>query len=98
MIRNISGYKCDLTDSNTKIYDSYKLRNDAQITCLVVMIIRTRRALNLKITRDTKCYVREIKAHNKLYKMGLFKSHTKDTDLEEPISKNKRLIFNVIGM
>lgn len=42
--------------------------------------------------RNEESYVREIKAHNKLYKLGIFKSHAIDTDLEE----NQNIIYKII--
>lgn len=47
--------------------------------------------------RNEESYIREIKAHNNLYKLGLFKSHTIDTDLEEDQNIVYKLIYWLIG-
>lgn len=82
------------TKNCTKIYDGYKC-ND--VDKLVDEIIKTRYGKKLPITRDHTSYVREIKAHNRLYKLGIARSHTKDVDLEENIAKNNELIWRIIG-
>ena len=74
-------------EHNTTIYNSYLLKNDADIGTVALNILRTRRDRGFPLTRTATSYIYEIKAHNRLYKLGLFKKHTKDCDLEEPIKK-----------
>lgn len=88
--------KIKYTKTCTKIYDSYLIPNN-ELNKVVYKIIKERKAKDLPVTREVKSYVREIKAHNRLYKLGLFKSHTKDTDLEENITSSKEKIFMLIG-
>ena len=85
-----------ITGNNTKVIDSYKL-NDKEIKEIVENIINERKKKGLKVTRSKESYIREIKAHNVLYKHNLFISHTKDTDLEENISKLKDIIYYIIA-
>ena len=47
--------------------------------------------------RSEESYIREIKAHNRLYKLGLFKKHTINTDLEENQNIILKLIYELIG-
>lgn len=89
-------YKVKFKKKNTKIYDSFRLDN-YEIDVLTELIILKREQQGLKVTRTKKSYVREIKAHNRLYKLGLFKSHVTDTDLEEPIKWWVELIYRIIG-
>lgn len=84
----------EYTEKCTKIYDSYLAPN---ISDLVWEIMRERYKRKLLITRDYFSYYNEIKAHNRLYNLGLFRSHTKDTDLEENIKKWKEILFRIIG-
>ena len=84
------------TKNCTKIYDSYLIPNN-ELNKVVYKIIKERKAKDLPVTREVKSYVREIKAHNRLYKLGLFRSHTKDTDLEENIAKKNETIYKIIG-
>ena len=82
------------TKNCTKVYDSYLIDN---VNNVAGEILITRIEKGLLVTRTMKSYAREIKAHNRLYKLGLFRSHTKDTDLEENIKKWKEIIFEIIG-
>jgi hypothetical protein len=84
---------------NTKIINSYLL-TDEEIPKIAEQIEFARHT-----KYDWKClhirrkdsYIREIKAHNKLFKYGLFKSHTIDTDLEENIDIIHKVIWWLIG-
>ena len=87
------------TENNTKICNSYLLgQDDSKIGDIVIEILRTRRDRGLPITREPKSYTKEIKAHNRLYKLGMFKSHTKDCDCEENIKKWKNVVYSIIGL
>lgn len=79
----------------TKVYDSYLMNNVADE---IKEIIAKRREKGLPITRSMKSYIRETKAHNRLYKLGLFRKHTKSTDLEENIKKWKEIVYFIIGI
>ena len=83
--------------SSTRIWDSYLLKND-ELDEVVNEIMESRLLMRYPVTRCHNDYVREIKAHNRLYKMGLFRSHTKDTDLEENIKRYKKIIYSILGV
>lgn len=82
------------TKDNTHVEDSYK---STDIGLEVCYIIRERYVRGLPQTRTFDSYVREWKAHNRLYKLGLFRSHTKDVDLEEPSNIFKEFIWLILG-
>jgi len=86
--------KITFNENNTHVEDSY-LATDLDLE--VGYIIRERYLRRLPQTRSFDSYVREWKAHNNLYKLGLFKSHTKDVDMEEPIKWYYELIYWIIG-
>ena len=90
--------KITYTKTCTKIYDSYKLKNDNKIREIVWEIYIHRSVEEMPQTRTHESYFNEIKAHNRLYNLGLFRSHTKDVDLEEPISKLKELIYAILSI
>lgn len=83
----------------TKVTNSYLLDDED------VERVATEIAYSRSCKYDWKCdyfrneesYIREIKAHNRLYKLGLFKSHTKDVDMEEPIKWYYEIIYWLIG-
>ena len=79
----------------TKVYDSYLMNNVAEE---IKKIITIRKEKGLQTTRSMKSYIRETKAHNRLYKLGLFKKHTKNTDLEENIKLWKEIVYFIIGI
>lgn len=81
------------TEANTKIIDSYKY----DVSNVVKTMLQERMEKNLPITRTFISYAREIKAHNRLYKLGIARSHTKDCDCEENIKKSKDILFRIIG-
>ena len=86
--------KISYTEDNTHVEDSY-LANDIRFE--VGSIIRERYLQFLPITRSFESYVREWKGHNRLYKLHLFRKHTKDVDLNENNSIIEELIWLIIG-
>lgn len=86
--------KVKYTKTLTIIYDSYLIKDVAKE---VRNIIKKRVDLDYITTRTLKSYIREAKAHNRLYKLGLFKKHTKNCDLEENIKWWKETVYFIIG-
>lgn len=96
--RIISRYnhKVILTKNNTKICDSHDLSiKDSIIMAKNIYYIRKYFGYNVK--RDVDSYIRELISHNRLYKLGLYRSHTKDCDLEENIKPLTNLIYKILG-
>ena len=87
---------CDVSKDLTTIHHSY-LMNEEDVEDLIDEIIATRKKKKYKVTRSKESYVREVKAHNRLYKLGLFKKHTMHTDLQENIVWWKEFIYWIIG-
>ena len=81
----------------SKIINSYLISTKNDYKELIDILITSRKSLNYAISRSNKSYECEVRAHNRLYKLGLFKSHTKDTDLEENIKWYLDLLFRIIG-
>lgn len=84
------------TKDNTHIENSYKVETRKRIRENCIWIVEKRKAMKYP-TRSLNSYVNEWKGHNNLYKLGLFKDHTKDVDLEEPQSILWRIIWWIIG-
>lgn len=87
--------KTRYTKRLTTIYDSYLLKD---VPSEIKQIMAKRREKGLPVTRSLKSYIAETKAHNRLYKLHLFRKHTKNTDLEEPIKKLVEIIYFMIGV
>jgi len=84
-------------EDNTHIPNSYLLRTRKAISKEVDWIIFKRDALKYQVTRTNSSYTNEWIAHNRLYRLGLFKKHTKDTDLEEPQSLFWKMVWFILG-
>lgn len=87
--------KVEYTKKKTTIYDSYLIKN---VSKEVKEIIKERMEKGYETNRTLNSYIRETKAHNRLYKLGLFKKHTKSTDLEENIKLWKEIAYFIIGI
>lgn len=89
--------KYEFYEDETVIINSYKLTNHEIKNVVVPNIIYYRLKKYFPVNRTNKSYEREIKAHNRLYKLGLYKDHTKDCNLEENIKWYYELIYFIIG-
>lgn len=87
--------KVKYTKNKTTIYDSYLMKN---VSKEVKEIIKERQEKEYKTNRTLKSYIRETKSHNRLYKLGLFRKHTKNCDLEEDIKLWKEIVYFIIGI
>ena len=86
--------KVTYTKNLTKIFDSYKMKD---VEKEIKQIMEERKKQGYPVTRTLKSYIKETKAHNRLYKLGLFRSHTKDVDLEENIESWKEAVWFMLG-
>ena len=86
--------KVKYTKNLTTIYDGYKMKDVEEV---IKKMMEERYKRKLPITRSLQSYIAETKAHNRLYKLGLFRSHTKDVDLEENIASWKEAIWFMLG-
>lgn len=71
----------ELSDDNTKIYDSYRFRSPKDMKAILSEPGKHGgyyMAINTMLNNDM---LREWRAHNFLYALHLFRSHTKDVDL-----------------
>ena len=84
----------DYSESNTHVEDSYQY-TDYNLN--VMTIIRERHLQSLPVTRTFDSYVREWRGHNRLYNLGLFRSHTKDVDLNEQNTFLEEVIWFILG-
>ena len=77
---------------NTHVINSYMLTSRNGIKKEVEWIIKARKLREYPVTRSVNSYIREWRGHNRLYKLGLYKSHTKDVDLEEYIKAKDKIL------
>lgn len=87
----------NISDSNLHIENSYKIKNCQDMDYILNDIRKGYGNLKILKNRDNKSLIEEWGAHNLLYNMGLFKSHTKDVDLNYPQSKVVSFIYKVLS-
>lgn len=87
----------DYSEYNTRVRECYLLSN-RQIKLLAQYIMETRKQKGLIVRENYKSYMYEIKAHKRLYKLGIARSHTIHADLEEYLDKWKELLWRIIGV
>ena len=95
LVFRIMKHECTCTADNIHIKDSYEI-DDKEVPHYLSML---NAALDgsFKYKRTIDSWAKEWIAHNRLYRAGLFKSHTKDVDLNEDESKFRLIIYNIIG-
>ena len=81
----------------TIVLDCYKYTNK-EIKELGKEIVRKRTLQGLSVTRTANSYSSEIKAHKRLYKLGIMKKHTEDADLEENLDTILKIFYFILGL
>ena len=85
--------------NNIHIEDSYKVntREDMQ---MILNDIRAKHSLEESdvLKRTDKSLIKEWRAHNLFYNLHLFRSHTKDVDLNYPQSKITEIAYSIISI
>lgn len=80
--------------TNVRIKDSYKVRNKEYMRFILTQF---RRRTGFKSKRSIDSWIKEWKSHNRLYRLGLFKKHTRECDLEENEKLHRLFIYEIIG-
>ena len=89
----------NVSKNNIHIEDSYKVnkREDMQ---MILNDIRAKHSLEESdvLKRTDKSLIREWRTHNILYSLHLFRSHTKDVDLNYPQSKLVEICYAIVSL
>lgn len=80
---------------NVRIKNSYKVRNKEYMR-LILTLFKINTGFESK--RSINSWIKEWQAHNRLYRFGLFKTHTVDCDLEENEKLHRLLAYQVLGL
>lgn len=84
------------TPTNTHIYDSYLIRSKAAIRAYL-QALREQASPEMAVNqRDLESQVREWRSHNLFYWLHIFRSRTKDVDLELNQSWPRELFCRVV--
>ena len=95
LVFRILKHECTCTPNNIHIKDSYQIPDEDVPYYLSMLNAALDGSFQYKRTVDS--WAKEWITHNKLYKAGLFTSHTKDVDLNEDESKFRLIIYNIFG-
>lgn len=91
----IMGVKIEYDSRNIRIKNSYQVvHKKDMITILKLFKLRT----GYHSRRSLKSWIKEWKAHNRLYRLGLFKIHTVDCDLEENEKLHRLIAYQLLGI
>ena len=89
----------NVSKNNIHIEDSYKVntREDMQ---MILTDIRAKHSLEESdvLKRTDKSLIKEWRAHNLFYNLHLFRSHTKDVDLNYPQSKITEIVHSIVSI
>ena len=91
----INGVKIKYNRKCVSILESYKIKELMKMAdILVIFTLET----GYQSRRSFNSWLKEWVAHNRLYKLGLFNSHTKDCDLEENEKWWRLLAYQFLGI
>lgn len=93
----IAGFVCTITNENINIKDSYKVLNKETMNSVLTAIKRKYPDCKVFELRKWNSLIWEWCSHSRMYKLGLWKSHTAsvDLDINEPLWR--RICYFLIG-
>lgn len=91
----IAGVEIQYNSKNVRIMDSYQVRN---VKDMIIVLRLFKIKTDYRSKRSLKSWIKEWKAHNRLYRLGLFRSHTKDCDLEENEKLHRLIVYQILGI
>ena len=90
--------KVTMTKENTHIEDSYQIKLRKSMENEIDYIKELRKVRRYPVTRTTNSYIREWRAHNRLYRWGILKERTKSVDLNEKNTIWEELLWIILGL
>lgn len=100
METKIDGLYIEVNDFNITIHNSYKISNKQKIENLLQnLFVKIEKNIdcNYKTKRTLNSFINEWIAHNRLYKMHLFRKRTKDVDLEAKQNIIMKFIYFILS-
>lgn len=83
---------------NIHIEDSYQVKTKKEMEEILRIVEGASFNRGISYLRKRASWIREWKAHNLLYKLGLFKDRTKSVDLNEKESWFRRLGYFILSI
>lgn len=94
----IDGFVYTITAKDITIYDSYTVMDKSKMNEVLYAIKLKHPGCKVFEVRKWDNLISEWKAHSRLYKWGLFKSHTKDVDLDTDEPLWRRIGYTILGI
>ena len=89
--------KTIVTTNNIKIIDSYKINKKKEMINILLSLKEEYSNCNT-FKRSIFSLLCEWKTHNRLYYLGLWKSRTKDVDLNYPLKWYMKILYFICGI
>lgn len=90
--------KYQVFSDNVKVIDSYKYKDDKIKKEFIDYLFKIPQVEKMFVNKRTKkSLIAEWKAHNTLYKFNIYRSRTKDVDLDIKESFFRKLLYNIIA-
>lgn len=86
--------KIRYSDNCVTIMNSYEIEDESEMR-LILRLFKMRTGYRSK--RSLTSWIKEWRAHNRLYEMKIARSKTKDCDLEEEIERWREIAYYIIG-
>lgn len=86
-----------LSQSNTHILDSYKLKSKKEIRAYLQQLRQKALPEMAVCQRDLESMIREWRSHNFFYRIHIFRNRTKDVDLELQQTWYRELFCRVVS-
>lgn len=97
-MQNNKYVEVEFYDTNIKIIDSYKIRNNTEKKLILLLISSHEEFKKGTHKRSLSSYLREWKGHNVLYRLGIKRSHTKDVDLDEGETLLRKICYAILSI
>lgn len=91
----IEGVRIQYNSNFVRIVNSYLVTNENK---MIVILVLFKRRTSYRSKRTIKSWIKEWKSHNRLYRLGLFRVHTKDCDLEENEKIHRLIAYQFLGI
>ena len=96
IIVHIQSIKCRANRINVTCYESYNIANENIEKFVYLIRSELSSVYNITYKRSISSWVREIYAHNVLYRRNIWIQSTKDTDLTDGEEWYRLLCYNII--
>lgn len=87
--------KVTVSPFNIHIEDSFMISTSNEMKTIIETLRRGYTDNEVLLNRTTGSLIAEWTVHNILYECGLFKSHTKDVDLNYPLPWYEKLVYKI---